>query len=148
MSVLKRFNQNSVLDGILTKKRFSYFSYEDCKWETRYLYTYKYSLIKNWLKNTYKLFLKYALIEDCFRFFSWRFTILFVIVDNTSWLSLSKTKHRLILSSIVIIFFKPMLSCSNSSFLSLSSEIYSTWSLAISGFWNALMLSSQTRCRK
>ena len=106
---------------------------------------YKYSLTKNWLKNIFMLLLKYALIEDCSRFFSWRSSILFVIIDNISWLSSSKTRHRFILSSIVIISLKPMLSCSNWSFSSLpqsSLEISLAWSLAMSGFWIALMMFS------
>ena len=92
------------------KKIFHTFLYEDCKWETRYLYTYKYSLTKNLLKNIYKLLLKYALIQNCFRLLSWKSSVLFVIVDNISWLSSSKTGHRFILSSVVIISSEPMLS--------------------------------------
>ena len=73
-------------------------------------------MTKIWLNNIYKRLLKYALIEDYFRFFSWRSAIVFEIVDNIYWLSSSKTKHRFLLSSIVIISLKPMLSCSNLSF--------------------------------
>ena len=133
------------------KKVFHTFLYEDCKWETRYMCTYKHSLTKSWLKNMYRFLLKYALIEDCFRFLSWRSSILFVIVDNIFRLSSSEIGHRFILSGIVIISLKPKLSCSNSSFLSLlppSWEISSSWSLAISGFWIPLMLSSLTHCRQ
>ena len=111
------------------------------------MHLYKYYLTKNWLKNIYKLMLKYALIEVCFRFSSWRSSSLFVMVGNISWVSSSKTEHRFILSSIVIISLKPMFSCSNTSILPLlpsSLEISLTWWLSISGFWIALMLSSLT----
>ena len=75
------------MDRILTEKSFNIFLYEDCKWETRYLYTYKYSLTKNWLKNIYKLLLKHALTEECFRFFSWRSSVLDSTVNgrHSSW---------------------------------------------------------------
>ena len=117
MSVLWRLNQNSVLDEILIKKSFSYFLYEDCKWETRYLYTCKYSLTKNWLKNVYIFLLKCALIEDCFRFFSWRPSIFFVIVDNISWLSswntdlLIKSLHQIFSSNFKVFYASLTASC-------------------------------------
>ena len=86
-------------------------SYSEKMRRERGWYTYKYYLTKNWLKKISKLLLKYALTEDCFRLFSWRSSILFVIVDDISWLSSSKKGYHFILSSIMIISLKPMLSC-------------------------------------
>ena len=43
------------------KKVFHTFLYDDCEWEARCLYTYKYYLTNNWLKIIYRLLLKYAL---------------------------------------------------------------------------------------
>ena len=66
-------------------------------------------------------------------------------------LALMIKDRALVHFAIVNTSLKPMLPCSNwslSSLLPSSLEISSNWSLAISGFWIALMLSSLTRCRQ
>ena len=128
------------MDGTLTKKNFSFFTRivnerlgtctrisifwqrTDSKIFTRFCFlrivnerlgTFtRISILWQRLTQKYLLF-KYLI----FIFFIWKSSILFVIVDNISWLSLWKAGHHFILSDIVIISLKPMLSCSNSSLL-------------------------------
>ena len=51
-------------------------------------------MTKNWLKNIYKLLLKYALIEDCFRFFSLQLKVLNLVRDCRQHILAIITKDR------------------------------------------------------
>ena len=138
------------MDGILTKESSSYFSYKDLYERlgtcTRIKVFFDKELTQKYLQ---------AFVKKCF---NWRLlSILQLKVLNPfsnrrhTLAIMIKDRNCFILSSIVIISLKPMLSCCNSSFLSLLSssvEISLTWSLAISGFSILLMMSSLTRCRQ